>query len=64
MEESHSSDPQYPLSAKDAIKHFGNILNDYERQEMHMFDNEIYYLGQNCKRKIKGHVLNLDTPER
>lgn len=50
---------KYPISANDAIKIFGNVyLNDYEKQEINKFDGEIYYLGENCKRKIKGHVIS------
>jgi len=47
----------YPLSGEDAIRNLGSYLNEYEKQEILKFDKEIYYVGQNCKRKIKGHVI-------
>ena len=54
----NKNEVKYPLSAQDAIKKFGqDVLNDYETQEILNFDNEIYYLGQNCKKKIKGHII-------
>ena len=48
---------EYPMSAEDAMILHNDLLNEYERQEIQKFDNHIYYLGQNCKRKIKGHVF-------
>lgn len=48
---------QYPLSSEDAIHHFSEYLNDYELQEIQNFDGQIYYVGQNCKRKIKGYLV-------
>lgn len=47
--------PHYPMAADLAIQYFSNVLNDYEKQEIYKFDKHIYYLGQNCKKKIKGH---------
>ena len=52
-----NQDPSYPLSASDAISMF-DCLNDFEKQEIFSFDKEIYYVGQDCKRKIKGHVIS------
>lgn len=49
--------PIFPLTAGDAINHFGTILNEFEKLEIQSFSNEIYYLGQNCKKKIKGHII-------
>ena len=43
-----------------------DCLNDFEKQEIFNFDKEIYYVGQDCKRKIKGHVIsqaNKKSPE-
>lgn len=47
--------PHYPMGAEKAIQYFSNVLNDYEKQEIYKFDKHIYYVGQNCKKKIKGH---------
>lgn len=47
----------YPISASDALKHLRKYLNDHEKQEISKYDNEIYYVGQNCEKKIKGHVI-------
>lgn len=30
--------PEFPLSAKDAIQFFGDVLTDYEKQEIAKFD--------------------------
>lgn len=53
----------FPLNDSDAIKYFGHILNDFEKQEVAEFSNEIYYLGQNCRKKIKGHLLRKGTDQ-
>lgn len=55
--------PIFPLNAADAVKHFGNILNEFEKLEIQSFSNEIYYLGQNCKKKIKGHIIKQHKPD-
>ena len=43
------------MTAEDAIKYHNDVLNEYEKIEIHKFDRHIYYAGQNCKRKIKGY---------
>ena len=52
---------EYPLSAAEAQVHFKECLNDFENQEIKAYDKKIYYLGQNCKGKIKGHVIKYVT---
>lgn len=37
--------PHYPMGAEQAIVYFSNVLNDYEKQEIHKFDKHIYYVG-------------------
>lgn len=34
-------------------------MNEYEKQEIQNYDGQIYYLGQNCKNKLKGHAIKL-----
>ena len=46
------------MSTQDATLHFADKLTDYEKQEIGKFDKHIYYLGQNCKKKIKGHIIH------
>lgn len=58
-----NSIPPFPLSADDAIKWFGSYLNDFEKLEMQAFSHEIYYLGQNCRKKIRGHLIKQGPPE-
>jgi hypothetical protein len=41
-----AEEPQeYPISALDALKHLRKYLNDFEKQEITKYDNEIYYVG-------------------
>lgn len=54
---SQNEDQLLPMSWDAALKHHGECITDYERQEMLKYDGAIYYVGQNCRRKIKGHVL-------
>ena len=54
---SHNDDQLVPMSWDAALKQNGECITDYERQEMLKYDGDIYYVGQNCRRKIKGHVL-------
>ena len=52
---------EFPLSMAGALIHYKDYLNDYEKQEIKDYDNQIYYVGQNCKTKIKGHVKKYVT---
>ena len=38
----------FPLTAEDALLHYSDNLNEYEKQEVHDFSGKIYYLGQRC----------------
>lgn len=51
--------PELPLTADEAIKYYGRYLNDYEKQEIQAFSGDVYYLGQNCRSKVKGHVIKM-----
>ena len=39
------------------IEQSGGIVN--EDQEIMKYDGEIYYVGQNCENKTKGHVIKM-----
>ena len=51
--------PEFPLTAEEALNRHSNMLNDYEKQEIAEYSKKIYYLGQNCKSKVKGHVIKM-----
>jgi hypothetical protein len=51
--------PDFPMSAEDAKKHFK--LNDFEMQEINEYDKKIYYAGQKCNTKVKGHPIKFVT---
>lgn len=45
------------MTAAEAIQHF--TLTEFEIQEIVKYDKEIYYVGQNCKTKVKGHPIKM-----
>lgn len=49
----------YPITAAQALKKFRSSLNDFEVQEVTKFDGAIYYCGQLCRDKIRGHVIKM-----
>lgn len=51
--------PEFPLTSEEALTHYSSVLNDYEKQEIMDYNKKIYYLGQNCKSKVKGHVIKM-----
>ena len=51
--------PEFPLSAEEALTHYSTYLNEFEKQEIHDYSKKIYYMGQNCKNKVKGHVIKM-----
>ena len=51
--------PEFPLSSDNALRLFEKNLNDYEKQEISEFSGKIYYLGQHCNNKVKGHVIKM-----
>ena len=48
---------EWPMSALDAIRQF--TLTEFENQEIQNYDNSIYYTGNKCKSKIKGHPIKM-----
>ena len=44
------------MSCEDAVKN-NDKMTDYEKEECVRYDNLIYYVGQLCKTKIKGHPI-------
>jgi predicted metal-dependent phosphoesterase TrpH len=51
--------PSFPMSSDNAKNHFK--LNDFETQEIDSFDMAIYYAGQKCNTKVKGHPIKYVT---
>lgn len=51
--------PDFPLTSEEALTHFSSYLNDYEKQEILDYSGEIYYMGQHCKNKVKGHIKKM-----
>jgi hypothetical protein len=49
--------PELPMTAAEAIQHF--TLTEFEVQEIVKYDKQIYYVGQNCKTKVKGHPIKM-----
>lgn len=47
----------FPLKPGKAIKHYQNVLTDYEKGEILDF-KQVWYAGENCKTKIKGSASN------
>ena len=52
-----SEGPEYPLTSLEAEQIYS--LNDFELQEIKKYNKEIYYAGQNCKNKIRGHPIKM-----
>ena len=51
--------PEFPLTSQEALNYFADHLNDFEKQEILDFSGKIFYLGQNCKQKVKGHAIKM-----
>ena len=49
--------PHFPMSCEQALRFYSGVLTDYEKHEIGKH-SIIYYLGQNCSKKIKGKVIN------
>lgn len=59
MEPVRKNTPDYPMTVEDAKRHFK--LTDFELQEIENYDRQIYYAGQKCTTKIKGHPIKFVT---
>lgn len=51
-----SPKPNFPMTAKQALKYYANKLNDFEAAEIIEYKT-IFYVGQNWENKIKGSIL-------
>lgn len=58
-EQSKKSAPEFPMTSDDAKKHFK--LTDFEKVEIDFYNKKIYYAGQKCNSKVKGHPVKYVT---